>query len=128
MPSKTARRAQSSDRPWRCPAAARMVVVKTTAEVAVAETVTGVKVARAKAWRRRRRTPYATGWAVEEEVASKDGHSRHGRGINTSIPEQNEHESASKSIGCAPGKVGARKSTAHLSSKLVRPHGHGARK
>jgi len=56
MPSKTARRAQSSDRPWRCPAAARMVVVKTTAEVAVAETVTGVKVARAKAWRRRRRT------------------------------------------------------------------------
>jgi hypothetical protein len=105
-----------------------MVVVKTTAEVAVAETVTGVKVARAKAWRRRRRTPYAAGWAVEEEVASKDGHSRHGRGIHTSIPEPNEHESASKSIGCAPGKVGARKSTAHLSSKLVRPHGHGARK
>ena len=68
------------------------------------------------------------GVAKEEEVASKDGHSRHGRGINTSIPEQNEHESASKSIGCAPGKVGARKSTAHLSSKLVRPHGHVARK
>jgi ectoine hydroxylase-related dioxygenase (phytanoyl-CoA dioxygenase family) len=105
-----------------------MVVVKATAEVAVAETVTGVKVARAKAWRRRRRTPYATGWAVEEKVASKEKHSSHGRGINTSIPEQHEHGSASKSIGCASGKVGAPTSTAHLSSKLVRTHGHGARK
>ena len=45
--------------PWRCPAAARVVVVRAAAEAAMAATVMGVKVARAKVRRRRRRTPTA---------------------------------------------------------------------
>ena len=92
-----------------------------------------VKVARARRYAKKeeedddggRRT--TTGRA-REKMASKEGRCRHRRGINISVHKQYEHESASKSIGCATGKVGARKSTAHLSPKHVRPHGRGARK